>query len=367
MASQKKPAGRVPSFNPAQAIRQLTQTCRTIERWPAWILVRWEDAFLYRRTIQQIWELVLSIDPSAERVVLYPKEAASLQTLFQEITSSSLFASSRLIVAHVSRPLQRTVRLDQLARELVSIPDRTMLVLGVDGMSKLDAEMEVLSTALVKGGRGGMEIAVWKPYNRQQYLDLAREILGGCGVRTDDLTLNFWIERLGSNLDRLQSEAKRLKMLFNDGEATQERLEEIFEVPHVHDETIWDAIRLIFRGDARQASVALQAFLQSADVYLAASELSRTLLCCHALSKAADAGRTPAEIFLRFDVKGKRRQDKMIDIASRIDRSACDLSDLAGRLLSLDLAIKQTKTAAGRQEVLLRTLLALCGEPQPAA
>ena len=154
-------------------------------------------------------------------------------------------------------------------------------------------------------------------------------------------------------------------MQYPDGEMTQERIEEIFEVPHVHDETIWDALRAIVGGDTPKATVALNSLLQSVDVFVATSELSRTLLCVQALRSAG--GTSPLEIFRRMDLRGKRRQDKMIDIAARMTETGRFLPDLATRLLSLDLALKQSKTAAGRREVFLRTFLVLCGEPQLAA
>lgn len=367
--SKKTASPRPASFRPEQALRLFSPQGRKPESWPAWILIRWEESFLFRRFLQQLWDTILSADPSAERVVLYPKEPAAVKTFFEEVSASSLFSSTRLVIAHLARPVKRIIRLEDLGHELLSIPERTIVVMAVEGMAKLDDEMALLAKPMSGGARSGFEIAIWKPFDRNAYLAVAREILATCGVRTDDLTLNFWLERIGSNLDRLQAEARRLKMQFADGEATQERLEEIFEVPHVHDETVWDVLRLILNADAPKASDALTRLLQSSDVFLVATELSRTLLCVRALSDAASAGRAtaPADVFFQFDVKGKRRQEKMMGLASLLDSSACSTPDLASRLLSLDLAIKQAKTVSGRQEVLLRTLLALCGEPQPAA
>ncbi len=355
-------------LRPEQAVRLFSAQHKP-DSWPAWIFIRWEESFLFRRFLQQLWDTIVSTDASAERVVLYPKESPALPTLFREIGSSSLFSSTRLVIAHLARPIKRLIPLDDLGRELMSIPERTLLVMAVEGMAKLDEEMAMLAKAMAGGRRSGFEIAIWKPFDRNAYLSVSREILGICGVRADDLTLNFWLERIGSNLDRLQAEAKRLKMQFADGEVTQERLEDIFEVPHVHDETIWDVLRFILNGDALRASVALKGLLQSSDAFLSATELSRTLLCVRALSVAESAGGvpSPADVFLQFDVRGKRRQEKMMGLASLLESSSSSIPDLASRLLSLDLAIKQAKTAPGRQEVLLRTLLALCSEPQPAA
>ena len=324
-----------------------------------------------KRFLQKLWDHLFAADPlSAERIVLYPRDSASAETLFQEISSPSLFSSTRLVIAHVSRPVHRAVRLESLARQISAIPEQTTLVLAVEGMSPLADETEALSTAAVSAAdgrpRSGMNVAVWRPYNRPQLLEVAREILGAAGVRADEMTLNFWVDRIGANLERLQSEARRLKLLFADGEATQERLEEIFEVPHVHDETIWNALRALLSGEPSTAAPALSVLLQSSDVTFAAAELSRTMLCAQALSNAGPVGSPSNEIFLRFDVRSKRRQEKMIELASRISNSGRPIPHLAGRLLALDLALKQAKTAAGRQEVLLRSLLALCGEPEPA-
>lgn len=312
-----------------------------------------------------MWD-VLSRDPAAERVTLYPRDPATVENLFREISCPSLFSSTRLIVAHAVRPIKRTIPLQSLARNLSAIAPQTVLVMTAEGMTPMDEEMaHLLEDAPARGPRVGFEVAVWKPYNRVQLLDIAREILSSCGVRTEEFTLNFWLDRIGSNLDRLEAEAKRLKIQFPDGEITQERLEEIFEVPHVHDDTVWNALRHLVSGNVRDAQEAIEQLLQSSDVFVAASELSRALLCAQSLCKAASAPEGSAsEIFLRFGVGGKRRQKKMMEIAALMGRP---VSHPGQKLLALDLALKQTKTVSGRQEVLLKSLLDLCGNPQPTA
>lgn len=355
------------TLKPDQALRKFSSVSRTPAVWPAWILVRWEESFLCKRFLQQLWEMIESVDSTADRVVLYPKDAASVQSLFQEMTASSLFSSARCIIAHVPRPVKRSIPIGKLARAVMSIPEKTVVVLAVDAMAKPDEEMEALAKATASASRPGMKVEVWRPYKRSDYVRVGQEILGGCGVRADVLTLNFWLDRVGLNLERLQAEAKRLKIQSPDDEVTQERLEEVFEVPHVHDETLWDALRLLLHGDLVKASAALKALLQSSDVNEAAAALSRAILCAYALSNAKKTERRTEDVFLLFDVKGRRRQEKIVDIASRMGVSSHPLDDLAGRLLSLELSIKQSKTAPGRQEIFLRTLLALGNEPQPAA
>ena len=369
MAPSAKPPIPVVAVRPDKAVQMVTSGGRQPRSWPAWIMIRWEESFLFKRLLDQLWAGLGNLDQGAERVVLHVKDSASAQAFFREISSSSLLAETRLVIAHVSRPIRRFIDLDVFGRELLTASERTLPVLAVEGMAKLDEESARLALASAGCGRKGMEIAVWRPYDRDRALDIAREIIGVCGVRADDLTLNFWLDRLGSNLDRLQSEARRMKILLQNDEVTQERLEEVFEVPHVHDETVWDILRHVLDGDGSKAAAHLKAFLQSTDAFLAASELTRILLCLQALSLAAREGAsaTPAETFLRFEMKGKRRQDKLLGLASRFDGSSLPIHDLASRLLALDLAVKQSKTAGARQEVVVRTFLALCREPQPAA
>lgn len=358
------------SLRPEQVGRRFSAENRQKGPWPAWLFIRWEDAFLFRRCLQKLWDILSSTDPAAERIVLYPKDTPSVETLLHEIATPSLFSSTRLIIAHVQRPVKKTVPLEKLARQISTMPEQTFLVLAAEGMSPLTEEMNVILQSPPPTASGKIrecaEISVWRPFNHQQLLDVAKEILGAAGVRADELTLNFWLERVGSNLDRLQTEAKRLKLQFADGEATQDRLEEIFEVAHVHDETIWNALRAILTGECRRSTESLQTLLQSTDGVFTASEISRTMLCAQALSGASAEGVTVDDIFLRFEVKGKRRQGKMMELALRMKNMDAPPTALAARLLALDLSLKQAKTAAGRQEVLLRTLLALCSEPEPA-
>ena len=109
MASSKKSAHRPPPLRPDHVLRRFSSNDRKADPWPAWCLVRWEDSFLLKRWIRQLWDVLSSKDPSAEKIVLHPRDPASVETLFQEITSPSLFSATRLVVANAVRPIKRTI------------------------------------------------------------------------------------------------------------------------------------------------------------------------------------------------------------------------------------------------------------------
>lgn len=333
--------------------------------WPAWVLVRWEEAFLLRRFLRMIWEILQAGDPSADRIVLHPRDASSAEQVFEEISAPSLFASTRLVIVHVARPVKRAIPLDKLATHLAVVPDRTLFVLVIEEMWPVADELAALSKSNAASDRPGCDIQVWRPYHRGDYMTLAREdILRPAGVQCDPETLSFWLDRIGLNLDRLEAEAKRMKIQFPDGEVTSERLEQVFEVPHVHEETLWQALDAILSGRPGQASAALQSLLQSMDVYVAMVELTQTILCVNEIAAAGAAHAPKEDVFRKMGIKGKRRQGKILNLATRL---AGPIPNLAPRLLALDIAVKQTRTVAARQEVFLRTFLSLGGEPEPAA
>ncbi len=336
------------------------------DKWPAWILIRWEDSFLLRDFLHKFWDVLQAPDISAERVVLHVRDAASARQLYEEIAAPSLFSSTRLIAAHIARPLKRSISLDALSTQLSAIPDRTIVVMALEGMAKLDEEAAALSKAAPAsaGVRRGVRMSIWHPYDRAKYMSIAQEsILVPAAMRCSVETLQFWLYRLGSNLDRLESEARRMKIQFPDGQVTVERLEQVFEVPHIHEETIWRAVEAALTGDISAAAPALEVLLQSMDVNAATAEMTYILTGMNELIRAADTPAAREEIFRRLNIRGKRTQTRLTALVLRL---RTPIPHLADRLLKLDLAVKQTRSTAGRQEVFLRTFLSLCGEPEPA-
>ena len=152
---------------------------------------------MLKRWIRQLWDVLSSKDPSAEKIVLHPRDPASVETLFQEITSPSLFSATRLVVANAVRPIKRTIPLEALASHLSAMPERTVFIMAVEGMTPLDEEMDVLLRGRAGGERPGMEVTVWRPYDRGQLLAIAREIMVPLVVRADSETLLFWLHRIG--------------------------------------------------------------------------------------------------------------------------------------------------------------------------
>jgi len=259
--------------------------------------------------------------------------------------------------------MKRFIPLNVLCRVIESMPPQTVLALILEGMARPDAEADALSRVKLADRREGVELAIWRPFKREQLLKYARDILSVSGLRADDVTLIFWLDRIGSSLDRLQTEARRLKLEFSDGVINQDRLEDVFATPHVHEETIWQALRAVVQGDVRSASAALQVLVQSMDALVVTGELSRLLLCLNHLAPAG-SDISADEIFLRDRIAGKRRQDKLLQLASHMSQP---IPMMASRLLALDLLLKRSKTAVGRQEAVLRSFLSLCNKPQPTA
>lgn len=353
-------------MNADAALRLFTPDGMKKGVWPSWIVVEWEDAYLFRSWLNELWDTIEKLDRAAERVISHPQDAAGAQSLLEDIGSSSLFSARRLIIAHLQRPFKRFLPADHLARRLLSMPENTIVVLAVEGMGWFREEKENLKQKLKTGSapRGGFDIAIFKPFPERLEL-YARDILLKAGLHADRETLKFWLHRIGSDLDRLESEAKRLKHLTKDGEVsevTQEMLEDVFENPHVHDKTMWNALEELLRNRSMSGAAGeLERYVHSLDPQAAFIRLTHALMCIQALA-APDA--SPSEVFRRFEVNGKRRQQVLSDIAAVLTGS---IPDLADRLLKLDLALKKAKSAAGRQEILLRGLLTLGGEPETAA
>ncbi|MBI4177921.1 hypothetical protein HY522_00675 [bacterium] len=352
------------SLSPEAALKRFEPAAGR-EEWPAWISVQWEEPYLFKRWLGRLWDVIRASDPeSAERVVLYPADSATSAGLLEEIGGASLFSSTRLVIAHLQRNTRRCLQIPLLAERLAGIPGRTVVVLAAEGVGWFREDTEKLMAPSPGGRRAPLELVFWKPFPDR--IDaLAREILSVTGLNADAETLSFWLDRLGSNLERLHMESKSVKALIRGSEVTREILEDLFESPHVHDRTLWDALKLLFQQDSR-AQAEVERLLRSSDAQAVVVRLSQALLCVQALVQVRLGidSRGPDDVFKAFDVKWKRRKDLLLEAASQLSRP---IPHLASRLLDLDVSVKQAKTPAARQETVLRCMTALCGEPEPAA
>lgn len=360
MASVAKRRALPPAPPPAQSL--FAASVRP-DQWPAWILLQWEDSYLLRQWVDEVWRALRAADSESSREIMYPKDKSTGEQFIREATAPSMFSPTRLIVAHLAAPLDRLGKVAAMAVTLSSVADRTVVVMTQRlGTDTRDCAAQ-LRAAVPAGGRRALEFTIWKPSERE-LPQRVRGILAPHRIQCDEDTLSFWMDRVGSNLERIAAESSRIRSEFPDGTTvTSELLEDLFETPHLHDETIWQAVRAMLSGDHARAAVSVRTFIQASDIRWSSYEILSVLSCVHETAKAESEGRPVVDVFRRFKVLGKRRQKKVLELSKTpmAGRAAAP----AGRLLSLEMSVRRSGTAAAKREALLSGLLSLYDAAEP--